>query len=1122
VSASARVLHPASAASWTPGQLARILDRPEPTSEQAAVIAAPLEPGVVVAGAGSGKSETMAARVVWLVANGHVRPEHVLGLTFTRKAAGELAERVRERLEALRTAEVVDPSVLDGEAEVSTYHAYASRIVGDHALREAVEPTVRLITQAVAWQLARQVVGEFDGDMDAVANGPADVTQAVLELGGELAEHLADPEDVREVGRWLRKRAAALPKQLKPTKDALAVQQRREQLLPLVERFQRAKAVREVMDFGDQITLATRIARNHPEVGLIERDRFHVVLLDEFQDTSHAQLLLLRTLFGDGHPVTAVGDPCQSIYGWRGASAGNLAAFPTEFPLRPGVASPVRRLAVSFRNGERILDLATRISAPLRAEDAKAGTGTVPVLHPGPDRRGRGTVSCGLFHTDLEEAEWIAERIAHGLSSPLGDKPGAQGAAGLTAGDVAVLCRKRSQFPVLRAALERRGIPVEVVGLGGLMTVAEVRDVVATLRVLHDPTAGTELVRLLTSRRWRLGPRDLVALGARAQELAEATRRDLDDQAPEPEVEVDLLRSTLLDLTAERGSLLDALHEPGPAEHYSAAGYERITRLAQELRGLRDLQSLPELITEIERVHGLDIEVAARPGPSPAAARADLEAFAEAASRFVGTSEDPSLGSFLAYLSAAEDNEHGLEGGRVGAGDTVKLMTAHGAKGLQWPLVVVPGLCGGTRAPLFPAKPVRTSSWLRNERRLPFPLRGDHAALPRLEEVDKPGIEAFDAENKAREQMEERRLFYVALTRAAEELVCTGHWWGEAASPRGPSVFLEEVREACAVAGGRIIHWEPAPEEGEANPRLADPEPVPWPRSEAEDPDTAADHARNLAAAALVAEARDGAGERWLRPVEEGPAEEGAVERAELPEGRRRRLEGWARDAELLLAHRDQRAERARTGEQVVLPASLSVSTLMQLHGDPDALAQRIRRPMPRPPAPHTRRGTAFHTWLESRHGQAALLGPEELPGAADDSVDGEEAVLIAEDFERLRANFEAGEWASRVPIEVEVPFETVIAGHLVRGRMDAIFDTGEGHEVVDWKTGRVPSSAAERRAAEVQLAAYRLAWAGLAGVEVERVSAAFYYVRADTTIRPADLLDAEGLAELIRSVPTG
>jgi DNA helicase-2/ATP-dependent DNA helicase PcrA len=138
---------------------------------------------------------------------------------------------------------------------------------------------------------------------------------------------------------------------------------------------------------------------------------------------------------------------------------------------------------------------------------------------------------------------------------------------------------------------------------------------------------------------------------------------------------------------------------------------------------------------------------------------------------------------------------------------------------------------------------------------------------------------------------------------------------------------------------------------------------------------------------------------------------------------------------------------------------------------------------MPRPPAPYARRGTAFHAWLESRWGQQRLLDPDELPGAAD------EGAADDTEFTELRERFEASEWAAREPLDIEVPFETIIGDRLVRGRMDAVFRSRDGrYEVVDWKTGRPPSGD-DARLASVQLAAYRLAWAELTGVPVEQVS---------------------------------
>ncbi|MBN6051439.1 ATP-dependent helicase [Nonomuraea sp. RK-328] len=1082
----------------TPAELAGKLGILPPTPEQAGVIEAPLEPMVVMAGAGSGKSETMAGRVVWLVANGLVKPGNVLGLTFTRKAAAELAARVRERLNGLAEAGLVTREMLDEEPTVSTYHAYAARLVTDHALREALEPTMRLVTPAVSWQLASRVVAGYDGPMDRIELGPPSVTAAVLELAGELSEHLRGSGDVRRVGDWLRELHQRLPGRVTQAQHRpVNVQAAREQLLPLVEAYERLKRAREVIDYGDQMALAARIAANHKEVGQIERSRFAVVLLDEYQDTSHAQLVLLRSLFGGGHPVTAVGDPCQSIYGWRGASAGNLRRFPRDFRTGTGDPAPVRQLSVSFRNGDRVLDVAARVQLPLRMEARE-----VPVLVPGPNRVDRGRVTCAFHETAEDEARWIADGLARiiGQDTAPDGMPWGEGERKKTPliqpQDVAILARKRSQFPALRKALEERDIPVEVVGLGGLLTVPEVTDIVATLRVLYDPTAGDALARLLAGPRWRIGPADLRVLGQYARELNRETRAGHHESDP--------LDQVVADLAEERGSLVDALDELPDREEwlqsFSPLAATRLVALAQELRQLRAHvgQPLPDLITEVERRLGLDIEVAARGGTVSAfAARADLDAFLDAASRFAGDSEDPTLGAFLAYLQAAESEEFGLEAGRVGDSNSVKLMTVHASKGLEWPIVVVPGLSQlvssrGTVATgsMFPATPVTNSRWTENPRKLPYPLRGDAADLPRLSGLAKEDLVVFDESCRERDLMEERRLAYVAVTRAHYHLIASGYRWGSATRPLEPSDFLLEIRDTA----DKVAFWAPDLAEGATNPLLAEPASAVWPVTpEGLRYESVLDGAR------LVEEALAGtpapAGDEPLRAFEE------------------ERMRAWERDTDLLL--RERELHRRRGATTVELPSKLTVSSLVTLATDARELARRIRRPVPVRPAPLARRGTSFHKWLETRWDQQRLLDDFDL----DLVEEVEEAdVRLAE----LQECFERSEWAERRPLDLEVPFETMIADRLVRGRMDAVFELPGGrYEVVDWKTGQPPRGR-RARAASVQLAAYRLAWSHLAGVPLDHVGAAFHYVRANRTVRPVDLLDADGLVALIESVPIG
>jgi DNA helicase-2/ATP-dependent DNA helicase PcrA len=750
-----------------------------------------------------------------------------------------------------------------------------------------------------------------------------------------------------------------------------------------------------------------------------------------------------------------------------------------------------------------VLDAAAAIQTELRYEAPD-----VPRLVSAPDRATRGVVTCALLDTILDEAEWVAAQAAALLAGERGIAPDGQpwpegpaqlsGAAKVRPSDIAVLCRKRSQFVPLRHALEARGIPVEVVGLGGLLAVPEVQDVVCTLRVLHDAGASDALARLLTGPRWRIGPRDLVALGRRARALAsgEGDGRAVTRAAAVEQDAQDALAEAVTDLTAETGSLVEALDDLGEPAAYSRTGYARMHALAGELRRLRAHigRPLADLTAEAERVLGLDIEVAARPGVDPVAARADLDAFTDVADAFTGEGAEPTLGAFLAYLTAAQQEEFGLETGRVGESDSVKLLTAHAAKGLQWPAVFVPGLAVGERSQVFPARPRVSTRWTDNPRLIPFGLRGDAGDLPELLGLDAASLEAFGEACAARDVSEERRLMYVAATRAAFWLGCSGYWWGEGGSSRlGPSPFLEEVRKSGVA---QVSAWADEPEPDAENPLLAAVEAADWPATPAGRRYQAVREAAALVEAALTHSAP---------PAPENPRDQ------EL-------TEAWDLDAGLLLAERAQR--RGDGATQVPLPARLSVSSLVTLARDPAELARQVRRPMPRPPASQARRGTAFHQWLEQRYGQQlliddnALFGPED--GNAEDETPGQG------DLASLRSRFEQSEWAERWPRAVEVPFETLVGDRLVRGRIDAVFADapGGGYDVVDWKTGRPPGSEAERHAVSVQLAAYRLAWAALAGVPVSDVRAAFYYVAHDQTVRPSDLLDEAGLAALIEQIP--
>ena len=1051
----------------------RPVDRPEElrallgidfTDEQLAAATAPLEPGVIVAGAGSGKTSVMAARVVWLVATGLVRPEQVLGLTFTNKAAAELAQRLRLALGKLPqdgSALDIDP---DGQPSVATYHAYAGRLLREHGLRVGVEPQANLLADATRFQLAERVLRKARGPFRELDTTVARLVGDVVSIEGELSEHLVSTADLRRFDAGL---LAELELQLKPAvkiKDAMRALRKRAELGLVVDDLRADKRTRGVLDFADQLAWASRLVSEHPAVGAAERERYRVVLLDEYQDTSVAQRLLLTALFvGDhpGHPVTAVGDPCQAIYGWRGASVGNIDAFPHHFPRADGRPASRFTLRQNNRSGGRLLGLANSLSATLRERHSG-----LPELLPRPGVEQEGHLRVALWPTSSQEVAWIADEVFDlvdsGEHSPR---------------DVAVLVRVRTDFAALHAALVGRGLPVEVVGLGGLLSLPEVADLVAVLEVLDEPTANASLLRLLTGPRWRIGPRDLALLGRRAAELVRARPGDgADEVTVDPAV---IAERALEDAVAgvdpaEVASLSEAIERPGGAA-YSAEARTRFARLAAELADLRRHLGEPllDLLRRALATTGIDVESRGSDG---------LVAFLDHAASFADLDGDPSLRAFLAFLEAAEEFDRGLDTSAPTPADSIKLMTVHKAKGLEWPVVVLPDVTAG----VFPSLTGRPR-WTQSAKTLPSPLRGDAADFPVVTEWSNKGIEAFQAATKELDQLEERRLGYVAVTRAKQRLIASAHWWGPTQSkPRGPSVFLEEIRDHCVAGHGEVVHWEPRPEE-ERNPALDLATTYVWPPQA--DPEVLA--ARRTGAD-LVRAALTGLDSGAHEQLDLMPRPRSDVEEPE-------RLADWDRDLAALLSE----AQAAhRPTRDVPLPTSLSASAVLRLAADPEGLARDLARPMPRPPAPAATRGTRFHAWVEAQFGVQSLIDRTDLEGAADEG-------LPDDDLAGLQKAFLAGPYASRPPLRVEAPFQLVLAGRVVRGRIDAVYAVdGGGYDVVDWKTGR-------QAADPLQLAIYRTAWAQLADVPESEVGAAFYYVSTGKVVRP-DLPTGEELAALL------
>jgi DNA helicase-2/ATP-dependent DNA helicase PcrA len=1082
-----------------PEALQRLMGAEYPLSaQQFAAVTAPLAPQVVVAGAGSGKTTVMAARVVWLVATGQVEPRQVLGLTFTTKATHELGARIRDSLRAagiLRPPGERPPVDLDdpdaGEAEeptVATYNAYAASLLTEHGLRIGHEPDTRVVADASRYQLAARVIARHRARVELLSDHPGTVIDNLLALDSAMSEHLVGPDDVRAFQARHRSQVEdALAAETYKTKveavaKVLNTFGRREELLGLVESYRRLKRELGLMDFSDQIELGARLADDQPQVGALEREKYRVVLLDEYQDTSVAQALMLSRLFsgpdtdhGRGHAVSAVGDPNQAIYGWRGASVSNIVGFGSDFPTADGSPDVATfPLSVNRRSDARILEAANDLARPLYAQFA-----SVRALEPKP-RADPGVVRVAVHRTYDDELAWLATQVvgAHrSMTTP-------------SWREIGVLTRDNAHAADVFDALTRAEVPVEIVGLQGLLRLPEVAEVVATLTLLHDLTANAELLTLLTGPRWSVGTRDLALLGQRARRLTRVTdprgRERARDLGEELEAAVAGADPT------EVVSLSDALEDPGDAA-YSAEARERFGLLAGELRYLRSHAGEPllDLVRRIVDTTGIDVELASSVSPAAQARRDNVDLFVKAVADFQAVDGAVTLPALLAYLQAEDEYGSGLDVATPTEADSVKLLTVHRSKGLEWDAVFLVGVADAK----FPSGTTRTR-WPNGPAVLPSPLRGDAADLPVLTGWSAADLAAFGEATRTHERQEELRLAYVAVTRARHLLVVSSYCWTAGrAGPLGPSPYQFTLRDTLAGWQQEPELWVDKPAKGEANPLAALPSGRPWPMEA-----HAGEVERRLRAAEQVRLAIARQAATAARAADPGDADAGLdmVEAARVHE--------WDTELDRLL----EEARRDRADEVVVaLPSSLSATALVRLRDDPDGLAADLARPMPRRPSPAARFGTRFHAWVEARFGQQQLVDPDDLPGRADAEVDDEDDLL------ELVALFEKGDFADRTPVAVEPPFALVLAGQVVRGRIDAVYadstDGGQdGFLVVDWKTSRTET------ADPLQLAVYRLAWAELAGVPVERVRAAFYYVRTGQLVQPAGLPDRAGLERLL------
>ena len=1147
---------PTRARELTPQTLAEALGIHTPTEEQSRVIAHRLSPLLVVAGAGSGKTATMAQRVVYLVATGQVRPDQVLGLTFTRKATAELDQRVASRLVSLGaagllpvTAPETDGTGADaadatdvGEPMIATYNSFAGTLVRDHGLRIGIDPDSALITQARSWQIVTSLLEART--LPLPNESLIHNTSAVLVLGDALSQNLLTIDEAAKDLADLSEQFTALAA-IKGCKTlvgkAPAVMSEWEALLDVVAELHGYKRRHGLLDFGDQIALACTIAESVPEAAAQVRAQYPAVLLDEFQDTSVAQVRLLSALFADSG-VTAVGDPHQAIYGWRGASAGALDTFHQRFNpsgtarlasgIPPADAAPVLELSTSWRNDSTILDVANAVSEPLRSGVVQDGDPVgehiaVAPLRARPVAFGLkpGTVHGAFLQDPAEEARTVAAFLAERWS------PDAE---------MAVLCRTRAQMEPIAAELERTGLPYTIVGLGGMLYVPEVADVRALLTAATDPERGDRVVRLLTG--FGIGASDLHALAGLARDLLRPPARSTQSTRDGADGSGDQVDSPLL------SEALDALlrwHDDG-AEEATATASQGLTpaglavalRTARAIRRVREALALPlpDLVALAEQALGLDIEIAARVD-DPMGHRA-LDSFQATALAYATDTDTPTPTGFLEWLDAAEEHEDAMSAPEVDpTPGAVQLLTVHAAKGLEWDAVAVPGM----DEQVFPSYTssvkedlrVVETGWMGSTSTFPFPLRADADDLPPFTVgdlspavTDKPLLtETMTAYKEAlgRQSLrEERRLAYVAFTRARHDLLLTGsHLSKTASKPRRPSRFLTELRRRDLLvpyADGWVDFDESRP-----NPLTALTQVGTWPLDAGQtetpgaqalgngqshdDGGTDTDRAAALRRARQVAAAQVAAAMSEASPTElltePTPVRAAPTSPGHEPEASDDTLQRWRLETDLLLAEH-ARATSATT--TVRLPEHLAATRLDDLRADRRRFALDLRRPLPPEPRAAGRLGTVFHdavAQLLSARGTLFGLGEAGVP----DNLDPQDRQRV----ERWLGTVEnLALLDDYVLVDTEIDREITIGATTLRCRMDAVFRRldGSGWLIVDWKTGR-------RQVPVDQLSVYVHAWAASQGVSAGSVRAAYVYV--DYPGGRVDELAAAGLLSLDR-----
>jgi DNA helicase-2/ATP-dependent DNA helicase PcrA len=690
-------------------------------------------PLLVVAGAGTGKTQVITRRIAWLIATRRAKPSEILALTFTDKAADEMA---------LRVDQLVPYGYTD--TQIATFHAFGDRLIRDHALQLGLPPDVRVLSRAEAVIFLREHLFEFELDAYRPLGDPTRFLAALVTLFSRCKDEDISPEAYQQHAARLSAEAALVDAEAGVDGAAASEEAARQaELARAYARYQELLAQNGFIDFGDQVALALRLVRESPSARSAIAGRFRYVLVDEFQDTNRAQAELVTALAEPHRNVTVVGDDDQAIYAFRGAAIENILEFRDRYPTARTVV--LRR---NYRSLGPILDASYRLFRFNDPDRLEVRTGIAKRLRP--RRRETGmAVQLEPFATGSEEADWIAADIARRI------------AGGGAPRDHAVLVRANGHADPILRALNVAGVPWRFSGSSGLYARPEVRLLLSFLRTVADPHSSVDLYALAASDVYAVDGEDLTGV----VNTARRRNRSVWDVLEELERQPGILRLA----PASRAGI-----------HRLVTDVARFTSMAHE-------RPAGEVLYAFLRDSGLLARLAATATTAADEGLGNIARFFDlirAQSAVLADDRAMFVAQHLETLIEAGDDPATAD--LDPDADAVAVLTVHKAKGLEFPIVYLPGLVSG---------------------RFPGNGRGEPLPLP-------AGLGRGDPPTPERALAEERRLFYVAMTRARDELVLThaADYGGSRARRVSPFVLeaLDLPASAATPGAGAVT---PAPAE---------------------------------------------------------------------------------------------------------------------------------------------------------------------------------------------------------------------------------------------------------------------------------------------------------------------